>query len=161
MFTMTTTQTQGDTPDRVKTCIKKSALLLLDGLPFRYGEFLNDLQGQMSPMERGQMFFEVRLAVQELIEEGTLVVLDFETPQRTGKLIVPAGFNLSQAAGTPNEGINALEALGAENWLDEDPADSEGLAKAKEQARACLAKRIEVVTEGAAGMRNEMAYVSV
>ncbi|WP_020190741.1 hypothetical protein [Pseudomonas putida] len=145
---MTTMQTQGDTPDRIKTSIKQSALLLLDGLPYRYGEFLNDLQAQMSPMERGQMFFEVRLAVQELIEEGTLVVLDFKTPQRTGKLIVPAGFNLSQEAGTPIEGISALEALDAENWLDEDPSDSEGLAEAKEQARACLAKRNLAVKQG-------------
>ncbi len=145
---MTTTQTQGETPDRIKTSIKTSALLLLDGLPYRYGEFLNDLQAQMSPMEQGQMFFEVRLAVQELIEEGTLVVLDFKTPQRTGKLIVPAGFNLSQEAGTPNEAINALEALNAESWLDEDPSDSEGLAEAKEQARACLTKPNLAVKQG-------------
>jgi hypothetical protein len=34
----------------------------------------------MSPMGRGQMFFDVRIAVQELIDEGTLVVLDFKTP---------------------------------------------------------------------------------
>ena len=145
---MITMQTQSDTPDRIKTSIKESALLLLDGLPYRYGEFLNDLQAQMSPMERGQMFFEVRHAVQELIEEGTLVVLAFKTPQRTGKLIVPAGFNLSQEAGTPNEAINALEALDAESWLDDDPSDSKGLVEAKEQARACLAKGNLAVKQG-------------
>lgn len=146
---MTTVQTQGVTPDQIKTSIKDSALLLLDGLPYRYGEFLTDLQAQMSPMERGQMFFEVRLAVQELIEEGTLVVLDFKTPQRTGKLIVPAGFNLSREAATPNQGINALEALNAENWLDEDPSDTESLAEAKVQARACIATHHAVVKQGA------------
>lgn len=95
------------------------------------------------------MFFEVRLAVQELIEEGTLVVLDFKTPQRTGKLIVPAGFYLSREAATPNQGINALEALNAENWLDEDPSDTESLAEAKEQARACLATHHAVIEQGA------------
>lgn len=135
---MTTIQTQGEIPNPIKSSIKTSALLLLDGLPYRYGEFVTDLQAQMSPMERGQMFFEVRLAVQELIDEGTLAVLEFKTPQRTGKLIVPAGFSLSQESGTQNKGINALEALNAENWLDEDPSDTGGLADAKEQARACL-----------------------
>lgn len=137
---MTTIQTLGVTPNPIKTSIKTSALLLLDGLPYRYGEFFSALQAQMSPMERGQMFFEVRLAVQELIDEGSLVVLDFKTPQRTGKLIVPAGFSLSQGSGTPNEDINALEALNAESWLDEDPSDTDGLAEAKNLARACLAK---------------------
>ncbi|MBC2693519.1 MULTISPECIES: hypothetical protein [Pseudomonas] len=146
---MTTMQTQGETSNPIKTSIKTSALLLLDGLPYRYGEFLNDLQAQMSPMERGQMFFEVRLAVQELIDEGTLAVLEFKTPQRTGKLIVPAGFSWSLESGTPNKGINALEALNAENWLDEDSSDTDGLTDAKEQARACLAEHHAAVKQGA------------
>lgn len=152
---MTTMQTQGETPNPIKTSIKTSALLLLDGLPYRYGEFLNDLQAQMSPMERGQMFFEVRLVVQELIDDGTLVVLDFKTPQRTGKLIVPGGFNLSQECGSVTEEMNALQALNAESWLDEDPSDTDGLAEAKKLARACLAKL------PAAVMRNEISFASV
>lgn len=127
------------TPESTKTCIKTSAMLLIDGLPYRYGEFLADLQAQMSTMERGKMFFDVRLAVQELIEEGKLVVLDFETPGRSGKLIAPAGFKLNVAPTMPDVCIDALKALNAENWLDEDPADTDALAAAKAQARSAVA----------------------
>lgn len=88
-----TTQ-QIDTPDAIKSAIKSSAMLLIDGLPYRYGEFMAALQSHMSTMERGKMFFDIRLAVQELIDEGTLVVVEFKTPQRTGKLIAPAGFHV-------------------------------------------------------------------
>ena len=48
----------------------------------------------MSTMERGKMFFDIRLAVQELVDEGKLVLVDFKTPERTGKLIAPAGFQV-------------------------------------------------------------------
>lgn len=127
------------TPESIKTSIKTVAMLLIDGLPYRYGEFLADLQAQMSTTERGKMFFDVRLAVQELIDEGKLIVLDFKTPDRAGKLIAPAGFNLNVAVSMRDVGIDALKALDAENWLDEDPADTDALAAAKAQARSVIA----------------------
>lgn len=90
----TETTQQLDSPDAIKSAIKSAAMLLIDGLPYRFGEFMAELQSHMSAMERGKMFFDIRLAVQELIDEGKLVVVEFKTPQRAGKLIAPAGFQV-------------------------------------------------------------------
>ena len=128
------------TSDAIKTSIQSTAMLLLDGLPYRHGEFMTELQAQMSPMERGKMFFDIRLAIRELIDEGKLVLIDFKTPQRTGQFIAPAGFTLQSEPVKQYPAIDALRALESESWLEEDPSDTESLADAKAQARAALTK---------------------
>jgi hypothetical protein len=55
----------------------------------------------------------------------------------------PTGEDYNTLFGVVRNGLNglleALKALDAESWLDEDPSDSEGLAAAKAQARSALA----------------------
>lgn len=90
----TATAQQIESSGAIKAAIKSAAMLMIDGLPYRYGEFLAQLQAHMSTMERGKMFFDIRLAVQELVDEGKLVIVEFKTPERAGKLIAPAGFQV-------------------------------------------------------------------
>jgi hypothetical protein len=51
--------------------------------------------------------------------------------------------------------------LNAESWLDEDPSDSDGLAEAKQHARACIAKpNVAVNVEVPQSGGNEMNFAS-
>lgn len=88
--------TRLDVNENIVRAIKETALLLVNR-PFIKSELVAALQTEMSVMEQGKMFYESRLAVQDLIDEGKLSVYEFTCGGSNikKKLITPTDFKLT------------------------------------------------------------------
>lgn len=61
-----------------KDAIKDAAMMMIEEMGvMQRGALISDLQEHMTSAERGKMFFEVREAVAELIEENKLIKISF------------------------------------------------------------------------------------
>lgn len=81
-------------PEAIKASIQQTALLLIAEGPNRYRSFMRDLTSELSAMEQGDLYLQAHEAVQELIDQGQLVLVNYQTPHSAGKLIAPAGFKI-------------------------------------------------------------------
>ncbi|MGY6258869.1 hypothetical protein ACXIVK_36080 [Paraburkholderia caledonica] len=85
---------------RAKTTIKEATRLMLADIPvMRHGELIFSLEAHMTPAERGRHFFDVREAINELIDAGELCV--FQVAATTGatvRLVAMSGSQLQRIA---------------------------------------------------------------
>jgi hypothetical protein len=85
---------------QVKATIKEAARLMLQDIPvMRQPELIVGLEAHMTPMERGRHFFDVREAINELIDARELNV--FEVVTATGstvRLVALSGSQLRRIA---------------------------------------------------------------
>ncbi|MBJ2214105.1 MULTISPECIES: hypothetical protein [Pseudomonas] len=95
------------------------------------------------PEQQGQSMLTRNLNVARESATQLLAQVNGIDQRLDEKELPPTGDDYNKLFGLVRTGLNdlleALKALDAENWLDADPCDSEGLAAAKAQARSALA----------------------